>query len=182
MKSKENDILALFFEQPTREWHFEEILRTAKMSRGKATQWLKKLQQEGVINKVKEKGKMPYYASDYDNPAYKNKKKLFAFQQLYDSGLLNHLSSLPKADTVILFGSFVRSDWYQNSDIDVFIYGSPEGLHIAEYELRLHKDIQVFISKTPEDLCKLGNDFIKNIIKGNLVKGTLDFVEVNAHA
>jgi len=182
MKSKEYAVMELFFEQPTREWHFEEILQTAKVSRGKATQWLKKLQKEGVIKRVKEKGKMPYHISNYNSPEYKNKKRLFAFQKLYDSGLLNHLSALPKAETVILFGSFMRSDWYQNSDIDIFIYGSPEGLSIANYELFLQKDIQVFVSRTKEDLFELGNDFIKNIIKGHLVKGTVDFIEVSTHA
>lgn len=182
MKSKEYAIIELFFEQPTKEWHFEEILQVTKISRSKATQWLKKLQKEAIIKRIKEKGKMPYHISDYNSPEYKNKKRLFAFQTLYTSGLLNHLSSLPKAETVILFGSFMRSDWYQDSDIDLFIYGSPEGLSIASYELFLQKNIQVFVSKTPEDLCNLGNDFIKNIIKGHLVKGTLDFIEVSTHA
>ncbi|MBS3159135.1 hypothetical protein J4206_07665 [Candidatus Woesearchaeota archaeon] len=49
---------------------------------------------------------------------------------------------------------------------------------IAEYELKLHRDIQLFICKDKEELAKLGSGFVRNIIKGNLIKGELDFIKV----
>ncbi len=182
MQSKQEQIINVFFENPTRQWHFEEMLKEAKIARSKATGWLKKFTKEGLIRRVKERSKMPYYISNYDSPTYKNKKKIFALNRLYESGLLNHLYSLKKARTVILFGSFSRADWYINSDIDVFIYGDPEGLKIADYELKLHRDIQLFICQDKEDLAKLGFGLIRNIIKGNLIKGDLDFIEVEINA
>lgn len=114
MQSKENKILELFFNDPTKEWHFEEILKDAKIARSKASHWLRQFTHNGLIRRIKEKGKMPYYISNYDFPAYQNKKKLFALTKLYDSGFLNHLSSLKTAKTIILFGSFARSDWYKD--------------------------------------------------------------------
>ena len=179
MKSKEEKILELFFEQPTREWHFEEITKEAKIARSKADGWLKKFLQGGLIKKIKKIGKMPYYLSNYDSPEYKNRKKIFALEKLHQSGLLNRLSSLKKAKSVILFGSFSRSDWYKDSDVDIFIYGDPEGLKIVEYELKLHKDIQLFVCQNKEEISKLGEGLIRNIIKGNLIKGDLDFISVN---
>lgn len=182
MKTKENAVLGLFFENPTKEWHFEDVLREAKITRSKATKWLKKFTKEGIIIKRKEKGRMPYYSGNYDSFAYKNRKKLFAITKLYNSGLLNHLSSLQNAKTVILFGSYARSDWYKNSDIDIFIYGDTEGLKIVDYEIKLHKEIQLFIYESKKDLSRLSNDLLKNIIKGNLIKGDIDFIKVNANA
>lgn len=182
MKSKEENILKIFFENPTKEWHFEEILKEAKIARSKLDHWLKKLKRKELIKRVKEKGKMPYYISNYESPEYKNKKKLFALNDLYKTGFLNHLLSLKKAKTVILFGSFARSDWYKNSDIDLFIYGSPEGLKIAEYETKLHRNIQLFITNSKKELKKLGSGLIRNIIKGNLIKGDLDFIKVIINA
>jgi len=182
MKSKKEKIIELFFENPTKQWHFEEILREAGITRSKADLWLKKLAREKIIRRNKERDKMPYYVSNYESPEYKNKKKIFALNKLHKSGLLNHLYSLKKARTVILFGSFSRSDWYKNSDIDLFIYGNPEGLRIIDYELRLHKNIQLFICKDNKELAKLGQGLIKNIIKGNIIKGDIDFVRVNANA
>ncbi|MDP3918324.1 MAG: nucleotidyltransferase domain-containing protein [Nanoarchaeota archaeon] len=182
MESKEVKIMKLFFEKPTKKWHFEEIIKDAQIARSKANNWLKKFIQEKLIRKVKKEGKMPYYISNYNLPEYKNRKKIFALEEMHNSGLLNHLDSLQKVKTVIIFGSFSRSDWYEDSDIDIFIYGNSEGLKIANYEIKLHKDIQLFICKNKKDLRKLGNGVIKNIIKGNIIKGNLDFVEVKINA
>lgn len=178
MNSKEDALYELFFDYPTKEWHFEEILKHAKIARSKADHWLKKFIKEGIIKKVKEKGKMPYYIAEHQLSSYRNRKKLFAYQKLYTSGFLNHLGSLEKAKTVIFFGSFSRSDWYKESDIDVFIYGDCEGLRILPYELRLHRDIEIFVCNTSQELHKFGASFLRNIIKGTLIKGTLDFIEV----
>ncbi len=182
MRSKEGSVIELFFENPTREWHFEEIVNEAKIARSKTNNWLKKLIKEGLIKRIKKKGKMSYYISNYNSSEYKIRKKLFGLNKLYKSGLLNHLDSLQKAKTIILFGSFSRSDWYKNSDVDIFIYGDPKGLKIANYELKLHRDIQLFICQNKEELSKLRHGLIRNIIKGNLLKGNLDFVEVAVNA
>jgi len=179
MKSKENKMISLFFNSPTREWHFEEILQEVKIARSKAANWLKKLKKDGIIRKVKEKGKMPYYTSNYDSPSYKNKKKIFALNRLYESGLLNHLTGLKKAKTIIVFGSFSRWDWHKDSDIDIFIYGNPEGLRTAKYEQSLHHDIQLFICQNKKELKRLGQGLMKNIIQGSIIKGNLDFVKVS---
>ena len=182
MESKEELVIALFFENPTREWHFEEILKEAAITRSKADAWLKEFISEGLIKRIKERKKMPYYISNYNAPAYKNKKKLFALKKLYDSGFLNHITSLKKVKTAIIFGSFARSDWYQDSDIDLFIYGNPEGLKIADYEIKLKKNIQLFICSAKEELTRFSSALIKNIIKGNLIKGDIDFVKVDINA
>ncbi|MEK6899814.1 MAG: nucleotidyltransferase domain-containing protein [Nanoarchaeota archaeon] len=182
MKSREEIVLELFFEQPAKEWHFEEIVKKTELARSKVYKWLQRFAKEGLIKRIKNKGRMPYYISKHDSPEYKNRKKIFALEKLYRCGLLNHLGNLQKAETVILFGSFSRSDWYENSDIDIFIYGDAEGLKIVDYELRLHKDIQLFICKDKEAVAKIGPGLLKNIIKGNIIKGDIDFITVNAHA
>ena len=182
MESKEENIILLFFNEPTKEWHFEEIIKEAKIARSKADRWLKQFIKDGVIRRIKERGRMPHYVSNCELPQYKNRKKLFALNKLYASGFLNHLTSLPKARTVIIFGSFARSDWYSGSDIDLFVYGETDGLKLAEYEMKLKRDIQVFACSKKEELHKLGEGLIKNIIKGNAVKGEIDFVSVGINA
>ena len=174
--------MQLFFEYPTREWHFEEILKEAKITRSKADAWLKRFVKQELIKKIKQRGRMPYYISEYASPAYMNKKKLFAVRKLYESGFLDHLSSLQKAKTIIIFGSFARSYWYKSSDVDLFIYGNGDRLKIAPYEMKLHRDIQVFICKDKRELAMLGSGLIKNIIGGNIIKGDLDFLKVNINA
>ena len=182
MRSKEEKIIELFFDNPSKEWHFEEILKEAKITRSKASMWLKKFIKEGLIKRIKERKSMPYYVGNNKSANYKNRKRIFALSKLHESGLLNHLYSLKNADAVIIFGSFSRSDWYKNSDIDIFIYGDEEGLKIADYELRLGRDVQPFLCRSKEELAKLSNGLIKNIIKGDLIRGNIDFIKVEANA
>lgn len=181
--SKEEKVLKLILENsPLKEWHFEEIVREANLTRAAANKWLKKYVKEGLLKNIKEKGKFPYFTAGSSNVIYFSRKRLYALEQLQQSGLIPTLLSLKNAKTIILFGSIIRGDWYKDSDIDIFIYGDPEGLTIAEYELILHKDIQLFICQNKNDLSKLGDGLLKNIIKGNLIKGDLDFISVNINA
>lgn len=178
MRSKEDNMLKLFFNSPTKEWHFEEILKQANITRSKGAGWLKVFLRQGLVKKVKEKGKMPHYIGNYESPAFKAQKKVYALQQLEKSGFLAHLISLEKAKTVIIFGSMARSDWYDASDIDIFIYGDDAELEMGKYELKLNREIQLFTAKNKKALNKLGPGLLKNIAAGYFVKGSLDFLEV----
>ncbi len=174
-------IRELFFDYPTKQWHFEQLLKEAGLSRAQTNAWLKRLLKEDLITRVKLRGKMPYYVAQYESPHYRNSKRVFAFTKLHHSGLLDYLASLKKAKTVIIFGSFTRGDWYKDSDIDIFIYGAVPNLSIGEYLTRLKRDIQVFAGKNKEDLQKLGPALLKNIIKGITIKGDIP-PEVLKHA
>jgi len=61
MKSKEDNVLEFFFENPTKEWHFEDIVKQAIIARSKSDRWLKKFIKKRIIKRIKKKGKMPYY-------------------------------------------------------------------------------------------------------------------------
>ena len=178
VKAKDELILELFYNNPTKHWHFEELIKKAKISRPQLNNWLKKFLKEKLIKKPKPKDKMPYYVANYENPDYQNKKRLFILNKLNDSGFLKHLSELPKAKTIILFGSLSRWDWYKDSDIDLFILGNSEGLKEGEFSKKLHRDIQIFSYKTKRELEKLNQGLLKNIIGGFKIKGNLDFLEV----
>jgi len=175
-------VLELFFNQPTKRWHFEQIIEAVDISRPQAAYWLKKFAKEKLVKRVKQQGKMPYYLGNYEHPNYQTKKRLFALQKMDVAGFLNHLTALPNAQTVIIFGSFARWDWRKDSDIDLFVYGNDAGLEQCKYELKLRRDIQVFTAKNKEELKKFRPALLRNILEGYRVKGRLDFVEVEAHA
>lgn len=179
MARKEEKILELFFNQSTKHWHFEEIIKTAKLSRSNATRWLTKLQNEGLVLRVKPKNKMPYHIGNDEDPRYQNRKKIFALTKLQQSGFLDHLITLP-AKVVILFGSFSRWDWYKESDIDLFIYGNDDELDIATYETALKREIQVFTVKDKNELREFNPGLLKNIINGYKIKGRIEELMKNA--
>ncbi len=174
MGSKEESVLWLFFNESSRHWHFEQILKAAKVSRSNAVKWLAKLEREGIILYVKPEGKMPYYIGNVNNPAYQNRKKVYALAKLQQSGFLDHLTALPDTKVIILFGSFSRWDWYKESDIDLFIYGNDDKLDIATYETALKREIQVFTVKNEKDLREFNPGLLRNIINGYRIKGRID--------
>src|SRR3989344_4899665 len=178
VKAKEEMILELVYNNPTKHWHFEEIIKKAKISRPQLNNWLKKFLKEEIIKRLKPKDRMPYYVANYENPNYQNKKRLFILNKLNDSGFLKHLLELHKAKTIILFGSLSRWDWYKDSDIDLFILGNSEGLREEEFSKKLHRNIQIFSYKNKRELEKLNQGLLKNIIEGYKIKGYLDFLEV----
>ncbi|MEA2036770.1 MAG: nucleotidyltransferase domain-containing protein [Nanoarchaeota archaeon] len=180
MESKEEQVLEPFFNSP-KHWHFDELLKKADISRSQLTQWLKKFKEEGIIKRVKSKGKMPYYVHNFDNPDFQYKKRLFGLKKLTNSGLFNHLFALKGAKVVILFGSFSRSDWYGNSDIDIFIYGNDDEFEQGKYELKLDREIQVHNAKNKKDLKRISK-MLPYIISGSFIKGSIQDlgVEVNA--
>ena len=70
--SREEDILKLFYEEPTRHWHFSEIKAKVQIADNKISKWLKVLLEEKIIRKIAPLQKMPYYISNYENPEYQN--------------------------------------------------------------------------------------------------------------
>lgn len=178
--SKEENILKLILENsPLKEWHFEEIVKSAKVTKLVANKWLKKYVSEGLLKYVKEKGSFPYYSVESNNSIYYSMKRIYALEQLHKSGLIPRLLSLTKAKTVILFGSIIKGDWYKDSDIDIFVFGDISDFDKKVYELKLNKNIELHVFENKEEISEVKTGLIKNIINGYVLKGQIqDFAEV----
>ena len=125
---------------------------------------------------------MPYYKHNFDNPHFQNKKRIFDLKKLNESGLFDHLSAMKEVKVAILFGSFSRYDWYNNSDVDIFIYGNDTNFEQGKYELKLKREIQLFTAENKKDLEKMGEGLITNIVSGFIIKGSLDDMGVKVCA
>ncbi len=180
MKSKENKVIELFFNGP-KHWYFEEILKEAKISRPQLAAWLNKFEKEGIIRRIKERRKRPYYMQNFNNASFKNKKKLFALNKFSESGFLDQLYKC-EAETIIIFGSFARSDWNYDSDIDVFILGSAEKFDKFKFEKKLKREIQLFHFQNEKEMLKLERDLLPYIASGYIVKGDLSFLKIDLNA
>jgi len=178
--SKEDNVLKLILENsPLKEWHFEEIIREARVTKAVANKWLKKYVKEGLLKRIKEKCRFPYFTVAPNNPVYYSLKRTYAIGQFHKSGLLPKLLSLKNAKTVILFGSFIRGDWYKESDIDIFIYGNIDDFNKSYYELKLGRHIELHIFENKEEIEEVKTGLIKNIINGYVIKGRIqDIAEV----
>ncbi|MEK6938206.1 MAG: nucleotidyltransferase domain-containing protein [Nanoarchaeota archaeon] len=178
--SKEENVLKLILENsPLREWHFEEIVKSAGVTKAVANKWLKKYVRGGLLVKVKKKGRFPYFTAGSNNPVYYSQKRLYPLEKFHESGLISQLLSLPEAKTVIFFGSTIKGDWYKDSDIDIFIYGNTKNFDKSIYEHKLGRHIELHLFSNKKEIKMVRTGLIKNIINGYVLKGQVqDFVEV----
>ncbi len=172
-RSKQSNVLEAFYNHPSREWHFVELLKECSISRKQLSAWLKLFLKQTLIYREKPRRKMPYYTANYNSPAYQNRKRLFVLNQLCETGLLDYLATIPRVQTVVLFGSTTRWDWHKESDIDLFIHGNPSELALGKYELELGRDIQVFVADE-KTIKNLPQKLLTNIAKGYIIRGNLD--------
>jgi predicted nucleotidyltransferase len=180
MESKKEQVLEPFFNS-SKHWHFDELLNRSNISRPQLNIWLKELKNQNLIKRIKPKGKMPYYIQVSDNPKFRNLKRFFALKQMTECGLLDHLSSLKEAKVIIIFGSFSRSDWYEGSDIDIFIYGKDDGFLQGKFETMLNRVIQVHHVASKKDLKRM-DKMLPYIIFGDFVKGSIEDLGVDINA
>lgn len=180
MRSKEEAVLEPFFNS-SKYWHFDELLKKTGISRSQLSLWLKKFVAEGVVKRVKSRGKMPYYVQNFESPDFHQRKRLFTLRRFYEAGFLNHLQGCD-AEAVIIFGSFARTDWHDQSDIDLFVLGKGGNLNIGLYEKKLKRDIQLFHFRKPKDMNKLSPGLLPYIAAGDIIKGDLSFLKVKVNA
>ena len=180
MRSKEELVLEPFFNS-SKYWHFDELLEKTNVSRSQLSKWLQKFVVEGSIIRVKPSGRMPYYVQNFKSSDFHQRKRLFTLKRFYETGFLSHLQQC-NAETVIIFGSFARTDWHDQSDIDLFVLGEGDDLDIGLYEKKLKREIQLFHFREPKDVNKLSPGVLPHVAAGDIIKGDLSFltVEVNA--
>ena len=172
--SKEEKILNLIFENsPLRQWHFNEIVEEAKVNRSVVNKWLKRYVKEGLLKKIKQKRKFSYFSAGKENIVYQTRKRIYALEKIYQSGLIEHLINLKDVKTAIIFGSMARGDWYKDSDIDLFIYGDSRDIEKNKYEAKLKREIEIHIFKNKEEIKNVKTGLINNVINGYLIKGEI---------
>ena len=184
--SKEEMVLELFMNEPTKHWHFSDIVKTSGVSENITGKWLRRFQKDMVIKRVKPKGKMPYFTGNYRDSEFKGRKKLYALQKLYNTGLIQELQKLKNAKTIIIFGSYVRTDWNTNSDVDVFVYGESEYFKFGRFWKGLgfqgrSREIQVHTFHSRKEMEEVRSGLLKNVLRGYVVKGDIyEVMEVAA--
>ena len=173
----EERVMALFFNETLRMWHFEDIVAGSGISRERANYFLKSLVKKGLVSRVKPKNRMPYYIANRDSKKFRLEKRILGLEILQKTGLFEHLNSLENVKTAILFGSFSRGDWNKSSDIDLFIYGDDSGFNKGKFESKTKRQIQVFSYNNTKKIKKeLEPKVIENIAKGfNITESIVPF-------
>jgi len=161
--------LKLFLDSPTESFRLREIARLVKLSPPSVMNYLKDFEREGLIKK-QIKRKIPFYTAIRDNPNFILYKKLSILFELNDIGLIDYLWDKLSPESIVLYGSFVKGESIEDSDIDLFILGKERKVDITKFEDKLDKKIHLFFK---ESLKEIPNELKNNILNGVILKGYL---------
>ena len=168
-KSTIQKVLAVFFENPSREFHLRELSRLLKLSMPTIISTTDKLAKEKLI--TKEKGRvLTKVIANRDNIYFLRYKRVYNLELIYSSGIVDFISQAynqPKC--IILFGSFSRGEDTEKSDIDIAVITKKKlSLDFSQYEKALKKSINLH----EVDLDKISEEFKANLANDIVLEGS----------
>lgn len=173
MESKKETVEDIFFNYHSKKWHFKELKEKIGIADNKLSRWLKILEEEKIIKKIKEKGKHPYYTSTFPKEEFKNAKKLYFINQIHKFGLVDFISKNKDIETAIIFGSMSRADWHFKSDLDLFFLGNGKTFDENKFEKKFGREFQIFSYENVNFSKKINKELLKNIANGFVIKGNV---------
>ncbi|UCE21409.1 MAG: nucleotidyltransferase domain-containing protein [Candidatus Aminicenantes bacterium] len=170
-KSKiRQDLLALFFTNPSKKYYLRELERILGHSAGSIRRELLKYQTDDLF-KTEKVGNLLYYSLNTNHPLYKELKSIVFKTVGVEGSLKKELSSMEKIKICLIYGSFASEQYKATSDIDLMIIGNPAtselNERIARLEKRLKREINTTVYSWQEfqDKKKLKSAFIKDLLK-----------------
>ena len=173
-KSNTQLIAQLFFQQPNKSYSLKDISRTISLAHTSVKPCLDKLLKiKLIIKNVEKKGKrnFPTYVANKNSNMYIKHKVSNNLSNLIQSELIRVLEEKFFPKTIILFGSYLRGEDDETSDIDLFIQSNEEHIDLTKFEKLFCRKIQLHFNK---EFRKISEELRNNLINGFVLSGFLD--------
>lgn len=171
------EVAGVFFNEPTRPHYLMEISQKAGIAHTSVKKYLIDLQKLSIIKKLSEKKgsrNFPIYKADLESSEYKKYKRICNLLKIEEAGLIDFLKDnfLPKS--IVLFGSYLRGEDIEDSDIDFFLECKKKEIDLSKFKKALNRKIELhFKEKFKEYPSELKN----NIVNGLVLRGYLEVFE-----
>jgi len=166
-------LLKIFLDNPTESFRLRELARMSNISPPSVMNYLKQLERENFLKKHEKRG-IPFYRALRDSKEFIAIKKTSILYELYFSGIVDFLWDELSPDAIILYGSHVKGESVENSDIDLYIIGREKRINIEEYEEKLGKSIHLIFN---QNIKKISKELKNNLVNGIVLKGYLKVFE-----
>jgi predicted nucleotidyltransferase len=167
-------IMQFFFDNPVPEeigFHLREISRKIDIAPPSVKSYLNQLMQEKLIIAKKHRlYNYPLYYANRDSEQFKFFKRIDLLIRIKETGLVDYIYETLMPETIILFGSGVRGEDTEKSDIDIYVQTTKKKIQLSTYELKIKRRISLFFEK---DFDSLSKELRMNIINGIILKGYL---------
>lgn len=164
------DLLTLFFTNPSKKYYLRELERMLGYSAGSIRRELLKFQKDGLFNTQKV-GNLLYYFLNTKHPLFKELKSIVSKTVGVEGSLRKTLLSIKDIKIAFIYGSFAIKRQKPTSDIDLMIIGEPDtsllNEKIAELEKRLKREINptIYSLKEYKGKKKAKSGFILDLLK-----------------
>jgi len=170
-------VLAVFFDDPNREFHLREAAEIADVSPSTAKRFLDFYEANGFHIKER-KANLALFRADVDNNSFRlMKTALFLFKAKH---LTDFLTEAYPGSSVVLYGSCARGEDSPESDVDVLIVGRrAEKMDLTRYEGMLGRRINTIVFDPQEWEEKAEEDrafYERVLVDGIVLHGTLPVV------
>ena len=170
-KSKiRQDLLTLFFTNPSKKYYLRELHRMLGYSAGSIRRELLKFQKDGLFN-TQRVANLLYYSLNTKHPLFKELKSIVSKTVGVEGSLKKTLSSIKDIKTAFIYGSFATKREKAASDIDLMIIGDPDpsllNEKIAQLEKKLKREINITIYSLKEykEKKKAKSGFIMELLR-----------------
>lgn len=168
------DLLTLFFTNPSQKYYLRELQRILGYSAGSIRRELLKFQKDNLFNTQKA-GNLLYYSLNTKHPLFKELKSIVSKTVGVEGSLKKTLSSVKNIGIAFIYGSFATKREKATSDIDLMIIGDPDTSHlnekIAELEKRLKREINptIYSMKEYKAKKKAKSGFMLELLKNSKI-------------
>lgn len=162
-------VFAVFAERPQKSFHVRELSKQISLSPTSVNIHLKKLEKAMLIVRETE-GLYDSYKADFNNESFRFYKRIHNVVRLRESGLIEELENKLFPTAIVLFGSYMKGEDIETSDIDLFLLAEEKNISLEKYERALGRRIQIFFSA---DIKKLPRELKNNILNGIVIYGYL---------
>lgn len=149
-------ILNYFFLNETRKAYVNEIARIIGEEAKNAYRILLRLEEAGIL-KSEYAGKERYFSANYQEPLYKEYKKIFLKTAGIELSITNKLTNLTGLKEAYIYGSYADNKFGPESDIDLLLVGKHNSIEAEKVLHDLQKSIGreiSIVSMTQEELRK----------------------------
>lgn len=148
-KSKiRQDLLTLFFTNPSQRYYLRELQRILGYSVGNIRRELLKFQEDKLFN-IQKIGNLLYYSLNTEHPLFEELKSIVSKTVGVEGSLRKILLSIKNIKISLIYGSFASEQLKATSDVDLMVIGNPNisilNEKIAGLEKRLKREINTTI-------------------------------------
>ena len=164
------DLLTLFFTNPSKRYYLRELQRMLGYSAGSIRRELLRFQKDNLFTTQKV-GNLLYYRLNTNHPLFKELKSIVSKTVGVEGSLRKGISSIKKIKTAFIYGSFASKKQKADSDIDLMIIGNPDVSSLNEkisgLEKKLEREINIttYTQDEYKNKRKVKSGFVMDLLK-----------------